>query len=58
MSLCHPLCTPTEVLLMIRALSLYSEDCGKNGDLDTMVAIAKLTGMLAHEISLTDKELR
>lgn len=50
MSLCHPLCTPTEVLLMIRALSLYSEDCGKNGDFETMRKVAKLIGMLSHEI--------
>ena len=50
MSLCHPLCTPTEVLLMIRALSLYSEDAAENGDLETMRKVAKLIGMLSHEI--------
>lgn len=50
MSLCHPLCTPTEVLLIIRALSLYSEDCAENGDFETMRKVAKLIGMLSHEI--------
>ena len=50
MSLCHPLCTPTEVLLMIRALSLYSEDAAETGDLETMRKVAKLIGMLSHEI--------
>jgi len=51
MSLCHPLCTPTEVLLMIRALSLYSEDAAENGDFETMRKVSKLIGMLSHEIS-------
>jgi len=51
MSLCHPLLTQSEILLIIRALSQYSEECGKNGDHKTMLDSAKLIGMLSHEIS-------
>lgn len=51
MSLCHPLVTPTEILLIIRALSLYSEDAAENADFETMRKVSKLIGMLSHEIS-------